>query len=131
MDIVGGITTAITINHGPVRCTTGWVFKVVAFAPPSGELYGYAEGIAETPHSCDAPDAPRDSPVTNLAITGTRTPEGITLRFEYRNGGPYGISMLYTPPLPRSPSRDQATLRTATSTSVSPPRYPTTASRRT
>lgn len=100
MDVVGATTTAITIDHGPVRCTTGWEFRVVVTAPASGELSGYAEGNATTPHQCDAPYAPFDSPPENLGITGTMTPENITLRFEYRSGGSYGISMLYKPPVP-------------------------------
>ena len=100
MDVVGGTLTAITIGGDSVRCTTGWEFKVVVFAPTSGELSGYAEGNAETPHQCDHPYAPFDSPVENLGITGTITPENITLRFGYRSGGSYGISMFYKPPFP-------------------------------
>lgn len=100
MDVVGGTLTAITIGGASVRCTTGWEFRVVLTAPASGELSGYAEGNAVTPHQCDAPYAPFDSPPENVGITGTMTPENITLRFEYRSGGSYGISMLYKPPLP-------------------------------
>lgn len=100
MDVVGGTLTAITIGGASVRCTTGWEFKVVVFAPTSGELYGYAEGNAVTPHQCDQPYEPYDSPAENLGITGTMTPETITLRFEYRSGGSYGISMFYKPPFP-------------------------------
>lgn len=100
MDVVGGTLTAITIGGDSVRCTTGWEFRVVVFAPTSGELYGYAERIGGTPESCDHPFTPIDSTVSSLGVSGTITPDDITLRFEHRDGDGYGISMLYKPPLP-------------------------------
>ena len=100
MDVVGSSVTEITINHGPVRCTSGWEFRVVFFARSSGELYGYADGIATAPLECDAPFAPQDLPATRLGISGTMTPDAITLRFEYQSGGWSGIAVLYKPPIP-------------------------------
>ena len=100
MDVVGTTRTEITIDHGPVQCTTGWEFKVVFFAPPSGELYGYAEGIPQAPHQCDAPFAPVDLPVINVDITGTMERDRVILRFGYKSGDWYGINLLYRPPVP-------------------------------
>ena len=70
MDVVGSSITEITIDHGPVRCTAGWEFRVVFFARSSGELYGYADGIATAPHECDAPFAPVDVPATRSTSLG-------------------------------------------------------------
>jgi hypothetical protein len=72
----------------------------VCFAPSAGELYGYADGITTAPHECDAPFAPLDVPATRLGISGTMTPEAITLRFGYQSGGWSGIAVLYKPPVP-------------------------------
>ena len=100
MDVVGSSVTENTIQAGPVRCTAGWEFRVVFFARSSGELYGYADGITTAPHECDAPFAPVDLPATRLGISGTMTPDAITLRFEYQSGGWSGVAVLYTPPVP-------------------------------
>jgi hypothetical protein len=100
MDVVGSSVTEVTIQAGPVRCTSGWEFRVVFFARSSGELYGYADGIATAPHECDAPFAPIDLPATRLGISGTMTPDAVTLRFEHQSGGWAGIAVLYTPPAP-------------------------------
>lgn len=103
MDVVSSMVVAVTNDPSgprPVRCTIGWEFRVVFFAPSSGELYGYADGIVTTPHECDAPYAPVDVPATRLGISGTMTPDVITLRFEYQSGGWSGIAVLYKPHVP-------------------------------
>ncbi|HWM21307.1 MAG TPA: hypothetical protein VNO51_16555 [Ilumatobacteraceae bacterium] len=100
MDVVGSSVTEVTIQEGAVRCTAGWEFRVVFFARSAGELYGYADGITTAPHECDAPFAPVDVPATRLGISGTMTPDAITLRFEHQSGGWSGIAVLYTPPVP-------------------------------
>lgn len=99
MDVVGGQTTDPAIGGEIVRCTTGWEFRVVVFAPSSGEIYGYAEGVPE-PQECNQPEAFGEPPFTRLGITGTITTDLLTLRFEFDNGGWYGINELYNPPVP-------------------------------
>ena len=94
MDVAGGYTTVTP--DGTFVCSTTWEFRVVLFAPSSGELYGYAEGIPE-PQVCNYAEA-AEGQFTRLGITGTITPDQLTLRFEHQSGGWNGISLLYLAP---------------------------------
>lgn len=102
MDIASSYVVEKTIDpvtgFRPVRCTLDWEFRVVFFAPSSGELYGYADGVTTSALECDAP-APVDVPATRLGISGTMTPDAITLRFEPQSGGWAGLAALYRPPV--------------------------------
>jgi hypothetical protein len=94
MDVIGGNTIDTTATSW--RCTTPWDFRVVLFAPASGDVYGYAEGVPGT-QQCTIPvDAYPQ--LTRLGVTGTLTPDNLTLRFQYQSGGWYGLSLLYLPP---------------------------------
>jgi hypothetical protein len=68
----------------------------VFYAPPSGEIYGYAEGVPGT-QECTHPSE-AVAGFTRLGITGTITADLLTLRFEYQSGGWYGIILLHQPP---------------------------------
>lgn len=94
MDVIGGLSQETSV--GSYRCTTPWEFRVVVFAPSSGEIYGYAEGVPG-PQTCTDPPQSQGQ-FTRLGITGTMTTDLITLRFEHKLGGWNGISVLYLPP---------------------------------
>jgi hypothetical protein len=92
MDVIGG--NSITTSDNFFRCTTEWEFRVVLFAPASGDVYGYAEGVPGA-QECMSSGQPQ---FTRLDITGTMTTDLLTLGFEYQSGGWYGILLLYLPP---------------------------------
>ncbi len=103
MDIASSYVVEKTLDGSgfrPVRCTLDREFRVVFFAPSSGDLYGYADGVTTSALECDAPGDLPDLPATRMSISGSMTPEAITLRFEPPNGGWAGIAVLYTTPVP-------------------------------
>lgn len=104
MDIASSYVTEKTIDptggFRPVRCTLDWEFRVVFFAPSSGDLYGYADGVTTSAHECDAPGDLPDLPATRMGISGSMTPDAIMLRFEPPSGGWAGIAVLYSAPVP-------------------------------
>jgi hypothetical protein len=101
MDVSGGYS--LHDVTGTFSCTSEWEFRVVAFASASGELDGYAEGIPE-PAECDPlwgdDQLGFSRENTRLGITGTITPDQLTLHFDIRSMGWHGIVALYRPPVP-------------------------------
>lgn len=104
MDVTGDNTVDLSPNTfitgvSVSRCAADWEFRIVVFAPTTGAVYGYADGIPQPPE-CDDLHGYNEPLVTRLGITGTITPDALTIRFEYKDGGWYGISVLYMNPIP-------------------------------